>query len=67
MTRWCSPGEHNVRDDDAQAIGATNPISGPGVTKWACLDHIRALGLVPVAAHAGRRDAPPIAPPARSA
>lgn len=56
---WC---DRDVRAEDVQTIEVTNPITGPGVAKRACVDCQRAEGLVPLAAYTGRRDAPPTAP-----
>ena len=64
MTRRCGPGSHDVPDHEAEYLGGSEGISGPGTGRWACHQHVRDLGLVPAAASAwiGRQDAAPIRP-----
>jgi hypothetical protein len=59
VLRYCEPGRHYVLDGDAQVlrIEATGPTTGRRV--YACHEHVRAGGLLPVAAAAAatREDA----------
>lgn len=54
---WCGVHRGEVREADAQIVGATETGSGPGQPSFACIDCIRAHGLVPLAptrSHAAR-------------
>jgi hypothetical protein len=61
----CEPGAHDVPAREAQEIcPADTAMTGPGrEPRYACHDHIRSGGLVPVTTHVGRRDGTPM--PAR--
>lgn len=61
----CSPGHHDVPAHQAQQIASPDQVlTGPGRgPAWACHEHIRSEGLVPLTTYVGRRDSAPM--PAR--
>lgn len=64
VTRWCTPGRHDVPDREAQIIGGTETGSGPVTPKYACHEHVRTEGIVPPM-FTGHRDRAPTPPAGR--
>lgn len=73
VQRYCPWGDHWVDAREAAEVGGAEPISGPGIPRYACWPHVyehslRTAGVpsgAPADAWIGRRDAAPLAPRGR--